>query len=303
MQSAVDKSTPRQALLLTSAAQVMIGVFVKYLTQSDLSIWSQILLRNSIAGGLALIIVPTAIPAFIALDIQEKKHVLIRSLFYIGAIYFFTLSLKTTSISNTNFVMAFPFIALLGWVLFKDPISKIQTSLLFIAVAGIAIISGVTLSTFKFGEGEAYALLSSALFAAMFLWTRKIKDSLTNNEFSALTQVIIIPILLITVLVIPGPGDIISNTSLKAFAFASGAAVFILLSLLFKTSAAARTDAATSNLWLSTTPLFSIFASIIFFSTTPGMRDLIGGTLILLSSVAFVLTEKSKPQQSQLKLR
>jgi len=287
----MDKLPASFALVLSVFAQVMIGVFVKFLTQSDLQIWSQILLRNAFAGLFALLVVPSAVRSFLNLNSNDKFQVGIRSAFYVCAIYFFTLALELTSISNEIFIAAFPFVAVLGWVLFKDPISQMQILFLAIAAIGVIIISGVDFSSFRFGEGELYAFISTGFFALMYLWSRKIKDSFSTHEFSAMTQIITLPPIFVLSLLNSGSINVLQGIDSNALWLALGAAVFITANIFLVSSGITRTSSATANLWLLSAPFFAVVASIVFFSYTPTVREFFGGGIIVCSGALFVIFE------------
>lgn len=271
----------------------MIGVFVKYLTNTDLGVWNQILLRNMIAGIIGLLLVPSAFNAFVGSNNRNRLIICFRSVAYVAAIYLFTLALKETTLANVGLIGAFPFVAIYGFVFFNEKATKIQIGLLCLALLGVAIVANARVEGFALGIGEIYAFTSSGFFGLMYILAKKTTGNIDTQQYAVLTQVITMPLIAAVAWSTDGFTNLTQEFSLEVAFLASGAAVFIILNMLTISSGMQRSNSTNANILLYSGAVFSVIASLVFFRDIPKLPEIIGGTIILGSCLLLVIQRPS----------
>lgn len=287
----IDMAPAPALIVIGCLAQAMIGVFVKYLVQTDLGIYNQILLKNIIAGLLGLVFVAGSMKAHFNSTSRDKFIILLRSFIYITGIYFFTLALKYTTVANVGLVSAFPFVAIFGALFFKEKIDFKEIIFLITAFFGVLVVAGFNLKGLSLGIGEIYAFIFAALFAVMYVLAKKTTSNISAQQYSALTQVLVAPFIITISLLNNGLNDISTHFSLYVLLLAFGAGLFIIVNMIAIGSAMRRSKSVSANTLMYSYPVFSVLASLAFFKDVPKLNELIGGVIILVSCILITISQ------------
>ncbi len=276
---------------------VGIAVSVKFITEGQMTLWNQILFRNIIAVVWALFIIRPRISLLSQLPRATLQTLSIRVACYIGAIYTFTVALDRTTVANVDFVGAFPFVAIIGWFIYSEAVKLLDLAVVAVAVAGLALISGVSLDTFEVGGGEAYAFISAGLFAFTWILSRNLSDTYSNEEYAAITQMLTTVPIFLVLLAVDGSSTLAEGISVADILWSLVAGFFIAANIILISAGAARVSGVELSVLTSLTSVLAVVASILFFADVPSFREIAGGVLVVGAALAFAFKDNAAPEQ------
>jgi drug/metabolite transporter (DMT)-like permease len=208
---------------------------------------------------------------------NKTKLVIWRALLNTIALIFFFLSVKHTTLTNSNMLnMTYPaFIFLFTPFITKEKITLLQGFYLGLTILGIYLV--IHPNFYNINIGDWYGLLSgiAAALAVMTLRMAREYDSTTLILFYLMAIGFVINgILLIPLFVMPNQKQFIEIIASAILGFAGQA---------FITSGYKHIEAARGSLVSSSRIIFSVILGILIFSESVSLRWIVGGTFILIS--------------------
>jgi len=134
------------------------------------------------------------------------------------------------------------------------------------------------------GHGELMTLISVVFFSLSYIARKWQSKALNNYEITAVIFAISMAIVFITSISL-GEGLPLSNWSYFLLAVVVGAGLFNVGNLLLTNYGFERVEAVLASNILALESLFAIAIGFMFFRETPVVRELVGGTLILISVI------------------
>lgn len=297
LQNRVEVTPGNIVVAATAFTSVGISSSVKFLTESDLTLWNQIVFRNIAASVIGLVFISSALTKLRSLPTGSLKILALRCAIYITAIYFFTTSLANTSVANFAFIGSFPFIAVLSVIFYRERIDLKQFGFLLLATVGLVIVSGITPSDLSLGLGEVSAVVASTLFSMAWLLSRNLDKGATAPEYAVMTQVLSTPLVFFVLLAIDGPASFAVGFSLRDLVLSIIAGFFIVMNVILISSGAKRVSGVSLGVLTSLGPVVAVAAAIVLFTDTPSIRELIGGVVVVVAALAYSITQaKEKPE-------
>lgn len=187
--------------ILQALSLVLMGVWVRMMNES-FTTYQQIFWRFFLAAVLVWILFGHKFNKTIFKELSPKDwsiYVIRAGLNYGLGVLFFTVAVLHTKLSVVSFISSLPIMGLLAWLMFREKLDKRAIPLILISVVGLALISGITPTSFSLGLGAGAAIISMLGFDTSWLMVRFHKKSLTNfhNTTLMLSFAWIIPLILL----------------------------------------------------------------------------------------------------------
>ncbi len=186
----------------------------------------------------------------------------------------YVFAMYNTTVANTNFIISLQilFLALFGYIFLKEKISKITLTSIVLAMAGVLVMVGNSLSPGEL-SGNLAAFTMPITFAVLIMIVRKYPNvDMVPAQFIAGVSSCLIGYLLSTKIMI-SPNDIFLGFLAGFFQVGFG---FIFITIGARTTP----SAMVGIIMLSESVLGPIWA-FLFVSERPSMFGLIGGAIIL----------------------
>ena len=201
----------------------------------------------------------------------------------------YVFAMYNTTVANTNFIIQTQaiFLAIFGYFFLKEKISKITLACIILAISGIILMVGNSLSPGQF-SGNIVAFVMPISFSILILIVRKYP------------HVDMIPLQLFAGIVAMFIGYLVAtkiNISLRDLLLAFMAGFFqIGLGFIFITVGAKKTLSAMVGILMMTEAVLGPLWAWIFLNETPQSIALIGGSIIIIAVFIqfYYLLEKEK---------
>jgi drug/metabolite transporter (DMT)-like permease len=219
---------------------------------------------------------------------NNKRYVILRGVYNTGALIFFFLSIKYTSITNANMLnMTYPaFIFLIALLFTKEKTEKLQGLYLLLTMIGVYLI--INPSFTNFNMGDLYGLLSGIIGALAIISLQKARqfDSTLLILFYLMAiGTVINGIILIPFFVMPG-------WVILMYLLAS--AILGVAGQAFLTSGYKHIEAAKGSIISGSRMIFAVFFGVLIFSETITIPWIIGGVLITISMIGISWKRKEE---------
>ena len=177
------------AIVLLSFGFGLFAVITRYLGES-FTLFQQLYLTFGMGFVVSVFLFPyTLTPTRLRqIPLRDWKVILFRVV--VGSILASILyreSLLIAKISNVVFLQSLPFIAIFGWLLFKERLTRQKVFFLTLSFVGVVVLSRPNDLTLNLGTGELLSIISGALFALAFLSRRWQTDFLNDKEMSQIS--------------------------------------------------------------------------------------------------------------------
>lgn len=203
----------------------------------------------------------------------------------------FVLALAHTTVANILLIQAaVPLIAaLLGWLVFRERVARHTWLAIAVVVAGVAIMVSGSLTGTVSPVGDALALLIALVFSCATIITRRFSHvRMTPAVFTG-------AVLACSVAATQAEGLAVSSTDLGIL-FVFGAFNFGLGLALFVTGARLVPSALAALLSTAETVLGPLWVAI-FQAEVPGVRTIIGGSIVLAALLGYLGLEAWRQRQ------
>ena len=201
----------------------------------------------------------------------------------------YVFAMYNTTVANTNFIIQTQaiFLAIFGYLFLKEKISKLTLASIILAISGIILMVGSSLSPGQL-SGNIVAFIMPSSFAVLIIIVRKYPnvDMVPLQLFAGIVAMLIGYFVSTKI-------NISSNDLLLAFL----AGFFqIGLGFIFITIGAKKTLSATVGILMMTEAVFGPFWAWIFLEETPQFVALIGGSIIIIAVIIqfYSLLERGK---------
>ena len=201
----------------------------------------------------------------------------------------YVFAMYNTTVANTNFIIQTQaiFLAIFGYLFLKEKISKLTLTSIILAISGIILMVGSSLSPGQL-SGNIVAFIMPSSFAVLIIIVRKYPnvDMVPLQLFAGIVAMLI--------------GYFVStkiNISANDLLLAFIAGFFqIGLGFIFITIGAKKTLSATVGILMMTEAVFGPFWAWIFLEETPQFVALIGGSIIIIAVIIqfYSLLERGK---------
>ena len=201
----------------------------------------------------------------------------------------YVFAMYNTTVANTNFIIQTQaiFLAIFGYLFLKEKISKLTLASIILAISGIILMVGSSLSPGQL-SGNIVAFIMPSSFAVLIIIVRKYPnvDMVPLQLFAGIVAMLI--------------GYFVStkiNISANDLLLAFIAGFFqIGLGFIFITIGAKKTLSATVGILMMTEAVFGPFWAWIFLEETPQFVALIGGSIIIIAVIIqfYSLLEREK---------
>jgi len=186
----------------------------------------------------------------------------------------YVFAMYNTTVANTNFIIQTQaiFLAIFGYLFLKETISKLTLASIILAISGIMLMVGSSLSPGQL-SGNLVAFIMPSSFAVLIIVVRKYPN------------VDMVPLQLYAGLVAMLIGYLVStkiNISINDLLLAFVAGFFqVGLGFIFITIGAKKTLSAIVGILMMTEAVFGPFWAWVFLDESPQFYALIGGSIIL----------------------
>ncbi len=288
------------ALIWLAFIFAAMGLFVRYLSTGFL-LFQQVYLRVSAAAVLGFIAFRTHLRwnKIRQISTREWWLILFRATSnYLIGVTLFSQAILWTKYSNVSFIGALPMTALYGFVLFREKITWQKILLVLVAFVGVIVISVKDYSQlFVLGKGEIAAFVSTVFFSLGYVARKWHSNLLNNREITELIFVIAFGLVLITSLI---SGESIPTTGWTwgLLLAVLGAGFFNVLNLFLINYGFEHVEAVLASNLLTLESVFAIALGFLFFRELPNLKELIGGTVIIVSVIR-MNREEAKEQKSR----
>ena len=201
----------------------------------------------------------------------------------------YVFAMYNTTVANTNFIIQTQaiFLAIFGYLFLKEKISKLTLTSIILAISGIILMVGSSLSPGQL-SGNIVAFIMPSSFAVLIIIVRKYPnvDMVPLQLFAGIVAMLI--------------GYFVStkiNISTNDLLLAFIAGFFqVGLGFIFITIGAKKTLSATVGILMMTEAVFGPFWAWIFLEETPQFVALIGGSIIIIAVIIqfYSLLEREK---------
>ncbi|MCL1990603.1 MAG: DMT family transporter [Defluviitaleaceae bacterium] len=275
------------ALSLISASM---GIFMRTLGQ-ELQLFQQLSFRLSAAFLVTILLF------YKDIDYEKLKKMTnrdwtvtsSRTLFmYLFGISSVTIAfIRSSNYGNISFILALPMVAILGVLILKEKMTLIKALLILLSFIGVVIISVDSFANItNWDISSLFALVGTTSMAMNAILRNKHTNLLNDKEIAALMLFIAA---FITTLISFLLGERISsvNWSLNLIFMIMLAGLFNALIIFFINYGYSKVNPLTANNIVATQSLFGVLIGIVFYQEVIGIREIIGGTFIILSVIAF----------------
>ena len=201
----------------------------------------------------------------------------------------YVFAMYNTTVANTNFIIQTQaiFLAIFGYLFLKEKISKLTLTSIILAISGIILMVGSSLSPGQL-SGNIVAFIMPSSFAVLIIIVRKYPnvDMVPLQLFAGIVAMLI--------------GYFVStkiNISTNDLLLAFIAGFFqVGLGFIFITIGAKKTLSATVGILMMTEAVFGPFWAGIFLEEAPQFVALIGGSIIIIAVIIqfYSLLERGK---------
>lgn len=243
----------------------------------------------------SLAMVAVAPRAMGKLNPTKRKHAIVLGLLYGGAQVLQTAGLAHTAASLSGFITGFyvvatPFFAAL---ILRSRITGMTWVAVFVAIAGIGILTLGDVGGHQIGYGEALTFVAALIYALHIVglgaWS-----TASDAIGMAIIQAIVIAVIT-TIAALPGgitlpdrSGDWLSIIYMAVFAGA--------LALLGQTWAQAHLPPTRSAIIMSMEPVFATFFAVLFGGEALTLKIFTGGGLVVAAMLIVELVPRRKPE-------
>lgn len=284
------------ALILLTVAFASMGLFVRYLNTGFLLL-QQVYLRITAAFILTLILFnkDLSFEKLKQISFKEWSLLVFRGLaMYLFGVTLFSQAILLTKYSNVSFIGSLPFVAVLGVLFFKEKINLQKILLIVMAFIGVFLISVQDYSNiFIWGKGEMFALISTVFFSFSYVVRKWHSHLLNNKEITAITFFISAITVFITSLFV-GNGLPVGHWTWGLLGAVIGAGLFNVINLFLTNYGFEKVDNVLASNILTLESFFAVILGFIFYREMPGLKEIIGGILIVGSVVLMNQVESNK---------
>lgn len=283
------------AIILLAVCYGILALMPRYLINS-FALFQQVYLRQAIGFLFLFLLFRRQIDfkKLRTLPLKEWIVVMLRAFiyFFLGVVLF-TQSLLMTKISNVTFIGAIPMTALIGFILLKEKFNFQKFFLVLISFLGVIAISVSDFSNItSFGKGEIIALLS-AFFISLGLISRKWQSKVLSDRETSILMLFFAALFIFIGSLLKGEGLTATNLQVETVLILVlggflNAGVGYLMNYGFS-----RVDAVLANNLIALEPIFATFFAFLVFSEVPISKEILGGTLIILSAILLHRTEQN----------
>ncbi|MFA6017025.1 MAG: DMT family transporter [Patescibacteria group bacterium] len=204
--------------------------------------------------------------------------------YYLLGAALFNKAVLLTKISTVAFIGAIPMTAVLGFLILKEKVSLKKIIYISLSFAGVIAISINNFSSFAFGQGEIFAIISN-FFAALSIIFRKYQTKLLNNVEITQIQLFIAFIFILIASLLAREGLPINNWngSVLLIILLSGLANVLMIFFTNYGFEHVKTSIASNILTLEM--FFAVLIGLIIYREVPSLKEILGGALILFSVI------------------
>lgn len=274
----------------------VMGIFVRYLSTS-FAVFQQIYLRMFAGFLLSLVFFNKSLDLSKLRRISGREWLLLTirafSLYLLG-VNLYTRALLLTKYSNVSFIGSLPLVALFGFILFKERLTFKKVLLVVFAFIGAALISVSNYSNLlSWSRGDLLALVSTVFFAFAYVTRKWHSDLLTNREITSLI-LLIGSVMLFTASIFSGESIPVGGWSLGIFLAILASGFFNVLNNFLSQYGFQKVEAVHASNILTLESPFAVLIGIFLFAEFPTLKELLGGSLIILSVIFMNKVEKEK---------
>lgn len=275
------------ALIALSAIYASMGIYVRYLN-INFAFFQQIYLRLFFATVLGFIFYNKSLNFSKLKKIKFGEWVLLifRSVsYYLLGLALFTKSILLTKISTVSFISSIPMTAIIGTIIYREKITYKKIIYLLLSLLGVLLISVKDFSSiFNWGTGELLALISIIFTSLSIVLRRKNSKLLNNGEISQIIMTLAFAMLFIS--------SFFAKESLPVTGWSPFMVVILLISglsnmiMIFLTNYGfEKVSTITASNILTMEMFFAVIFGFLFFREIPGLRETLGGIVILFSVI------------------
>ncbi|EKD67694.1 MAG: Membrane protein [uncultured bacterium] len=271
------------ALVLLTLVFASMGLFVRYLNAGFL-LFQQVYLRVFAAFILGIVIFnkDLSLEKLKKISVKEWGLFLFRGISgYLFGVTLFSQAILLTKYSSVSFIGALPFTAVFGVFLFKEKLNIQKFLLILLAFIGVVLISVKDYSNiFIWGRGEVVALVST-IFYSLSLISRKWHSKLLNNKEITTITFFIAGIAVLITSICAGEGLPLNHWTLGLFTAVIGAGLFNVINLFLINYGFQKVEGILASNILTLESFFAIILGFLFYKELPGLKEIIGGVLIV----------------------
>lgn len=274
------------SLVLLAWVFASMGIFARYLS-TDFALFEQTYLRIGLAGVLGAILFSRQISwrKFGAIPRRDVAVLVFRSIALYSAVVLVTEAYLNSTYSNVSFVAAVPMLPVLGFVLLGERLRARTLMYIVLGFIGVLCIVFNEWKTFTFGYGEMLALCSAVAFNLSYVSRRWQSGYFTNQETTVSMFAIGAVFLLVSSFMAGESLPTVGQFTPLVLAALVGAALFNLANLFLTNYGFQRVKMGVAGNILTLESVFALAYSVMLYGEIPGLRELIGGALIIFSVV------------------
>jgi drug/metabolite transporter (DMT)-like permease len=273
------------ALIFLSFLWGVTSVIPRYLNIS-LKLFQQVYLRLLLGFILSCIFFRGSIRLNIIKKLSRREIGLLATrsfIYYVLGVVLATQALLLTKVGNVVFIQTMPMTAILGFFLLKEKLTIKKGILVFLSFIGVIVIAyRDSITSLSFGPGEIIAFLS-CIFLSLGIVLRKWHSNLLNDKEIATIMLFLASIFIFIISLFNGDGFPLANwSSIVVIAIIIGGFVNVGISFLLNYGLH-RVDAVLSNNIMALESIFAVMFGLILFAEVPGIKEILGGILIIAS--------------------
>lgn len=282
-----ERQTGIAAMISLAAVFSCMGLFARHLSV-NFTLLQQVYLRLFAAFITGYLLFRCGNILRLMINISPREWLLIffrTACVYLVAVPLYTKAIILTKFSNVAFLNALPFTAILGIVIFRERWLIRDLALIITSAIGITLVSA---SDFRgllaWGEGELYALLANLFFAMSYVSRKWHSTALRDREITLV-------MLLLGFLMVLGASALFDeeislpdiNLRMASIIFAAG--LFNIVALFLVNVGFRHVDGVLAANLLALESAFALFWGFMLYEEIPSVSELLGGVLIIVSSV------------------
>lgn len=275
------------ALVGLAIIYALMGVFARYLSIS-FQLFQQVYLRmiSGLIIGLIIFSKKLNYSKLKKISIKEWLIIIFRGLsFYLLGIALFTKAVLLAKISTVSFISSLPMTAILGFLILREKITWEKIAYILLALVGVVVISVKDTSSFLvWGPGEIMALLS-CIFCSLGIIYRRYQTKLLNNEEITQLMLLVGAIGLFITSIFMKEGLPVGGWNLNMLLIVIVAGLLNVLGMLFTNIGFEKLPTSLAANILTLEMLFAVIFGFVFYREIPGIKEIIGGVLILFSVI------------------
>lgn len=272
------------ALVLLAWVFATMGLFARVL-DTNFDLFEQTYLRIAFAFiiGAMLFYPKLRYASLTTLSSKDATILFFRAvLMYLGVVMF-TEAILHTKFSNASIIAVLPLMPVLGYVFLRETV-KVRT-LIWIGIGfiGSVLVALQSLQVFSFGYGELMALLSLLFFDLSYVTRKWQSETLNNYESTVIMFAFAVPFLFVTSIMAGESLPRGSDFSFFMITILFLAGFFNVINLFLTNFGFQHVKAAVAGNIITLEVFFALLYGVFLYGEIPVVRELIGGTLILLS--------------------